>query len=267
MLSHSQLNSQEVYGSRPQISTEGHTQFRDGTKGRNYAVATNIYANEGDKLNVEVSGSSNVELCIDVLTNPGVCTSTFSLIEGVNTVTAPIKGEVYIGNKLDTNETATVTVTGGQYMPIFKLGEDTDAEFLSMIDESNTYENIHLISDNVVITGPIKKYRDYGVTNPTELMNMWEDILEAGQYQYGINTNLVDSIHESIHSKLQWMDVGDNGAGFMYASADHLGTGTDSSFKNVVITDMLSSETSLNDGWGPWHEYGHSMQPREVVHF
>ncbi|MZG56716.1 M60 family metallopeptidase [Photobacterium lucens] len=227
-------------------------------RGLTHYIPTSTYVKSGDFLRVTSVDGRNVQICINVLSTPKLCDQR-SVINGSNDVyiQSTYDGEVYIDNQLSsTDPVVEVTVTGGREMPIFRLGEHTDSDFLAML-ESATSPNIHLVSPFMVITGPIEKFKSYGVTNPTELMQAWEQIIAWGEEHYGFSRDLAEH-HQPMKHKVLFLDVGENGYGLMYATTHHLGTGTANAFNPVVNTNKLLTD----GGWGPWHEYGHTLQPR-----
>ncbi|PSW60592.1 hypothetical protein C0W54_15065 [Photobacterium kishitanii] len=227
-------------------------------RGLTYLIPLSIYVKAGEYLRLSPAGTGNIHLCINQLTKNKLCEQRVSFNYTTDYyVKATIDGEVYIDNRLtDTNSPVEVTVTGGHQMPVFKLNTHSDNDFLSMLDDA-TVPNIHLVSNKMIITGPIAKFKQYGITNPTELMQSWDNIVTWGQQHYGFSDDL-NSLHQPVEHKLLFLDVGEDGFGAMYASSYHLGTGTDSGFLRVVDTDYLNGTR----GWGPWHEYGHTLQPR-----
>ena len=231
-------------------------------KGLTHLIPTSIYVKAGDYLRLSPAGSNNVSVCINQLHQNKLCEQTAAFNKETDTyVQVTIDGEVYIDNQLNVDEpSVVVTLAGGHKMPVFTLNEHTDSDFLSMLDEAMV-PNIHLVSNNMVITGPIEKFKRYGVSDPTRLMQGWDNIIALGQQHYGFSTAL-SSRHQPMSHKLLFLDVGSDGSGLMHASRYHLGTGTDNAFDRVVQTTKLLTD----DGWGPWHEYGHTLQPH-YVHF
>ena len=243
--------------SQPQLVNAMHTKLRPN-RGVTHLIPLSIYVKEGEYLRLSPAGFGNIYLCINHLTKKALCEQRVSFNYTTDYyVKAAIDGEVYIDNRLKESDTAVaVTVTGGHNMPVFNLNKHTDNDFLSMLDDA-TVPNIHLISDKMIITGPIAKFKQYGVTNPTELMQSWDNIVTWGQQHYGFSADL-STIHQPVANKLLFLDVGDEGAGSMFAGNYHLGTGVDYVFNRVIDTDFLNGTR----GWGPWHEYGHTLQPR-----
>ncbi|OBU23718.1 M60 family metallopeptidase [Photobacterium aquimaris] len=229
-------------------------------RGLTHLIHTSIYVKAGDYLRLSPAGSNNVSVCINQLHQKKLCEQTAVFNKTTETyVQATVDGEVYIDNRLHTDEpSVVVTLAGGHKMPVFTLNEHTNSDFLSMLDEAMV-PNIHLVSNNMVITGPIEKFKRYGVSDPTQLMQGWDNIITSGQQHYGFSTAL-SSRHQPMSHKLLFLDVGRDGSGLMHATRYHLGTGTDYAFDRVVKTTKLLTD----DGWGPWHEYGHTLQPRYI---
>ena len=243
--------------SRSQLENKMENKLRPN-RGVTHLIPLPIYVKAGEYLRLSPAGSNNIYLCINNLTKKNLCEQSVSFNYATDYyVKASVDGEVYIYNRLnDANTAVDVTVTGGHQMPMFTLNEHTDSDFLSMLDDA-TVPNIHLVSDKMIITGPIAKFKSYGITNPTELMQSWDNIVVWGQQHYGFSDDL-SSLHQPMAHKLLFLDVGDEGPGSMYAGRYHLGTGVDYVFNRVIDTDFLNGTR----GWGPWHEYGHTLQPR-----
>ncbi|MCG3865235.1 MULTISPECIES: M60 family metallopeptidase [unclassified Photobacterium] len=228
-------------------------------RGLTHYIPTKIYVEVGDYIRLSpVYYEYDVQICINTLSTMKLCDQRVR----PNYVTdyyvkAAVNGEIYVDNQLrSTDPVVEITITGGNEMPIFRLGEHTDSDFLAMLDDATT-PNMHLITEKMIITGPINKLKQYGITNPTELMQSWDNIVTWGQQHYGFSPELA-SLHQPMSHKLLFLDVGDDGVGSMYATTHHLGTGLDNVFNRVVDTEFLNGTR----GWGPWHEYGHTLQPR-----
>ncbi|PSU80722.1 hypothetical protein CTM67_10505 [Photobacterium phosphoreum] len=243
--------------SRSQLENKMKNKLRPN-RGLTHLIPLSIYVKTGEYLRLSPAGSNNIYLCINNLPKKNLCEQSVSFNYATDYyVKASVDGEVYIDNRLnDANTAVDVTVTGGHQMPMFTLNEHTDSDFLSMLDDA-TVPNIHLVSDNMIITGPIVKFKSYGIINPTELMQGWDKIVTWGQQHYGFSADL-STLHQPVTHKLLFIDVGEDGPGLMYATTHYLGTGTDYAFNSVVTTDKLLKDR----GWGPWHEYGHTLQPR-----
>ncbi|WP_210499470.1 M60 family metallopeptidase [Vibrio crassostreae] len=234
-----------------------------GTGGRTIFTPTKQHVLVGDTLTVQ-SDSSDISVCINVMRERKLCEQTESLSVGSNTITSQYNGEVYLKNKLSEGDTAQIDISGGREMYIWDRSLHTDADFAAML-ESSTHENIHLVGNKVVISGPVARFQEQGVSNPTELIKTWdEDIIALGEEQYGFHEKLATH-HQPRSNKILIVDVGEDGWGSMYAAGNHLGTGVDYTFKKMINTTLLRSEESKNDGWGPWHEYGHTVQPKAIL--
>lgn len=226
-------------------------------RGLTHFIPTKIYVKSGEYLRLSPEPNRGVSVCINNLETKILCQQRAEFNYSSDFyLKAKVDGEVYIENLLNnSDDVTTVTITGGHEMPVFRLGEHTDSDFVAMLNEAIT-PNIHLISPTMIITGPIAKFKSYGVTDSTALMEGWENIITWGQQDYGFSSDLAPN-HQPMSHKVLFLDVGEEGAGLMFATRYHLGTGTDYAFNRVVKTSILLTD----GGWGPWHEYGHTLQP------
>ncbi len=228
-------------------------------RGLTHYIPTSIYVEAGDGIRMSALTDGSARLCINKISERALCEQKIKFSESEKVFVAHVAGEVYIENLMpDHSSMSSVTITGGTEMPVFIAGQHSDNEFLEMLDNSKT-PNIHLVGEKITITGPVSKLIRYNVTEPNDLLNGWDKLIEWGELDYGFSNDLAP-LHQPMPHKVLFLDVGSDGWGGFYATSYHLGTGTDYGFSRVV----KSSELFEKGGWGPWHEYGHTLQPKFI---
>lgn len=142
-------------------------------------------------------------------------------------------------------DTISFVVDGAVKAPYFKLGETSEAEWMSSV-RNNPGPWAELATDNIVLTVP--SYRIRKLDNPVKLMKFWDEVMDA-------DAELAVISKKRVHQERIIVDS-DVAYGYMFAT-----------WERVVVPDDQSCEWMLdeefirkNGSWGTFHELGHRHQ-------
>lgn len=206
--------------------------------------ASGLYANIGDILVVEVTGQELLELVIG--TPERNTPQSFSLKKGKNVINAEIEGAIYIKNPNNQGSSIVEIVGATGDMPYFDLNKTSNKEFDMQMEELVDAKDVQLISNKAIITVSYEQAKKY-IDNPKELMEYYDQFLEAQDRVSGINNNGKPVNHVDRHFQ-HYVEVSRD---YMYAVQEYMGFNGDAALSRLLKTD---------NGWGVWHESGHQRQ-------
>lgn len=231
--------------------------------------STGYYAAPGELVTIDVPGDYSLSLQIgawtDNLTNiqnaprdPIIYTRT-QLAPGRNYVRNLYGGHIYIyaGRPLAT----PVNITFGNVVksPDFILGKTSNEEWQAAIRNS-CVPWLELRSKDLIFTVPREYCIAKGITDPTTLMQEWDDAINIDYYQWqGLEENPVDEKDKA--PLLPWRVVQDIKPVVGYGHSGYpIVTFNDYGWFNE-FTDI--NQIRGGGAWGTFHEIGHNnQQPR-----
>lgn len=215
---------------------------------------TGIYVKPGETIKVTVSDVSNFAAYIhdhEARTYRNWYQDVFELKKGENTLHSPSGGVLYFSNENPTGS-IEVSVEGGHFMPIFEKGVHTNQDWEKMLKKYPDVPYVELVSDYVLITALYDSGKQYA-TDPEGLLPQIDLALDA-QYQIaGYDDASANTVHRRdrhYHHMTEHFD-----AAYMFAAGSHTGYARGGPMQHVLNTKEFT-----NNGWGPWHELGHTQQ-------
>ncbi|MGW8567042.1 M60 family metallopeptidase [Isoptericola sp. NPDC055881] len=176
--------------------------------------------------------------------------STTSLKGTMQTVKAPIDGLVFLVNQGDT--TVRAGVTGGVAVPVYTLGQSTEAGFqqdVATFDKSP----FAIVQGERVLVPFQRRLLEPNVTSVTaERVRYWDDVVNRTDAVYGLSTKATGVHHKS--AARIFISNQDSGGGYAFATHDRIGFQVNSGAGKKLLTGAYS------DQWGLWHEVGHTYQ-------
>ncbi|WP_374016661.1 M60 family metallopeptidase [Paenibacillus thiaminolyticus] len=218
--------------------------------------STGIYKNMNDVIEIYVDPSTDQSVMPQYVISPIVLTNYsegnkpgITLRKGRNVITDGT-GIIHLINESEpTQNPVTVTISGGQELPSFILGKHTDDDW-EMIKRSHpNAPGFELVSKHVIITGGSKSISL--VQSPNELMRAHDKAIEEQYRVAGLDSSNV--IHQPAPMKHHMRETSESGY-WMYAFFNHTAYASD------AMDRILNSDTFQRNGWGPWHEVGHTNQ-------
>lgn len=219
---------------------------------------TGLYVPAGETVTITVAdldqfmeaqiGLHNDEVTdLDQITRIGTSLiKKFALKKGSTEIYSPYGGLLMI-NIADTTsiKVLDVKVEGAVESPYFKLGETTEEEWLSRI-RNNPAPWAELATDKIVLTVP--SYRIRNLTNPVELMQFWDEVMDA-------DADLAVISRKRTHNERIIVDQ-DVAHGYMFTARGKIVVPDDESCKWMLDADFMRK----NGSWGTFHELGHRHQ-------
>ena len=165
------------------------------------------------------------------------------LTQPVTKLANPFGGHVYIVVPRNTpQETISVQIDGAVEAPYYVFGKTTDEQWLQSRTAPGPWAE--LASDRVIITVPSHLVRE--LDNPKELMQFWNDVLDADAKLAGWPQKRVRPERITADRQIS--------AGWMHSGYPVM-TPTQTE-KMLVDLDRLKKEGE----WGFFHEFGHNHQ-------
>jgi len=226
------------------------------TFGPSNRQSTGIYKNSHDVIEIYVDPNTDQSVMPQYVITPTVLTNYtdggkngIPLQKGWNTIKYGT-GIIHLINESDpTQKPATVTISGGQELPRFILGKHTDDDWEKMKRDNPNAPGFELVSKHVIITGGNKSLSL--VHSPNELMRAHDQAIEEANRVAGLDNS--SSIHQPAPMKQHMRETSQSGY-WMYAWFQHTAYASD------AISKILNADEFKKDGWGPWHEVGHTYQ-------
>ncbi|MFC8599427.1 M60 family metallopeptidase [Isoptericola sp. NPDC057191] len=176
--------------------------------------------------------------------------STTSLKGTQYTVKAPIDGLVFLVNQGDS--TVRAGVTGGVAVPVYTLGQSTEAGFqqdVATFDKSP----FAIVQGERVLVPFQRRLLEPNVTSVTaERVRYWDDVVNRTDAVYGLSTKATGLDHKS--AARVFISNQDSGGGYAFAGHDRIGFQVNTGAGKKLLTGSYDSQ------WGLWHEVGHTYQ-------
>ncbi len=235
--------------------TLGTLQKRLGTKNQynRYENPTGIYLKAGESCVVAVSGINSqypVGLIIkNWVTNEG--SSSYSLRNGLNTITAKTEGNVFVNYFTDDFETAPNVQIHFINAPVQGYWDQetmTNEDWVELLKGRSKEDNTILItrSEHAQLAYPVSAWLQHCPTNVDSTMTLYQQVQWAerdilGLEKYGLQTKNRQLFYATNY-------------GFMAA-------GGEGSYCNVSSLGAIMTPNAASfDFWGVGHEWGHNNQ-------
>lgn len=179
---------------------------------------------------------------------------SYSLKEGENTVSISEEGMVYISyiNDSDPNGKVEIKFTDGwEHTPFYKIGETSNVNWKKMLAYFNEVPSVTLIADKAILVVTREKALEYQNENQDNLLKSIDETLTLYNNLSGMD-GLMD-IHKPMSHKLLLAEY--TGTDY-YMFAYYYRT----AYSKAGVEFILKEKSFKEDGWGPWHEFGHMYQ-------
>lgn len=216
------------------------------------------YVSQGDVLTVTVpTGTTGMRVIIGQYgphtgVNGGAATGLTSItLTGTTTsITSPIDGLVSLVNTGSTNVRATVT--GGDPVPTFVLGETTAADFQTDV-AAYTASPFAIVEGSRVVAAFQRATVTANLAQVTDTrVASWDDVVARTDAVSGLSPSAT-GLHRKAPQRI-YIANPDTGAGYASATHDRVTFQVDSGAGAHLLSGTLS------DQWGLWHEIGHTYQ-------
>jgi len=178
--------------------------------------------------------------------------TVYDLVAGNNTVTDSAGGLLYLQYVTDGNPSGKVEVTfsGGEPIPVYRLGETTHGEWLQML-ESMTFTDVHMISNRTMVTVSKEIALKYKDLSQDEMLKTLDRISDIEDNISGIDGS--SPLHQpNVHKQLITETADTN---MFLAAEEHRIMVISSACERIMDPKRLSGNS-----WGLWHEMGHMRQ-------
>lgn len=182
--------------------------------------------------------------------------TTKQLFPGRNYIRSPFGGPIYITTTFAQNKSVNLVFSGAVKMPNFVLNASNDQSWIDSVKKIDV-PWVELIAPHIILTVNRSRLIRMPVTNATQLMQLWDDIIRIDYNQWeGLSENAADPIDQA--PGLPWRCVADiqpvvgyahNGYPVVYTDDDHW-------FKAFMTYATIIQSGS----WGIIHELGHNNQ-------
>jgi len=174
------------------------------------------------------------------------------LKEGKNVISTPQGGVVHLINESDKTSTPpVVTIEGGEKFTYFVLGEHTLEDWYAMLEEYKDIPAIELVGERVFITASYNTAKD--IDDPIKLLQCIDEAIEVENRVSGLDESSPDPRHRPSQYR-QHMRENNSPGTYMYMFYNHTGYNSD------AMKTILNTQRFTQNGWGPWHELGHTYQ-------
>jgi hypothetical protein len=173
-------------------------------------------------------------------------TRTFDLNKPVTEVYSPYGGLLMIKiADTTTLKNIAIKVKGAVKAPYFKLGETSEKEWVASI-RNYPAPWAELATDKIVLTVP--SYRIRQLSNPRQLMQFWDEVMDA-------DANLAVIADKRVHLERIIVDS-EVAFGYMFTAEDKIVVPDDESCALMLDESLMRK----NGSWGHFHELGHRHQ-------
>ena len=226
---------------------------------------TGIYATKGETIIAFVQESQSGIYPSLFIQQPGYAVrgTSFILQPGLNKITAPYDGLMYVLYYTTTGEEEplTVNIVTGTVNGYFELGKHTNANWQDLLDKA-TFQHFDLIGEYSTLTFETDVFRKSTGSKVEELIKAYDnlvylelDFLGLFKYERPIPTRMYFVVM-----------IPDYSTNFMHATNYYTGysQGTQSSILNYDTFTNKNFHSGWAGGvaWGPAHEVGHVNQLR-----
>ncbi|MDL2222624.1 M60 family metallopeptidase [Bacteroidales bacterium OttesenSCG-928-M11] len=223
---------------------------------------TGIFATAGESIVLFVEESDLDVYPSLFISKPkgGISGTTFALYKGLNTITAPHDGLLYIYyyTETGTEPDLKINFATGNVNGFYDKEIHDSNDWVRLLANAK-FDWFDAKGEYSVLVFETEAFRSYAATNGPELVQFYDDLVYNEQVFQGLVK------YEKMFGTRHHMQVvyGDN---FMFASDYY--TGYNNSTQNSILDyNKLAGEQSLSGfaggpAWGPAHEVGHCNQTR-----
>lgn len=178
------------------------------------------------------------------------------LIEGPNVVTntTTTGGLLYLRYTSDSNPNSSASVkflSGMKPVPVFKKDATTNAQWVSMLSTLNNVPDAILIGQRVIVVSSRAKAIEYKNENQLDLLRKLDNVVATEERFMGFDSS--SALHAPrLHKAL--MTEHSHPTLYMYAFWGR------TAYLPSGMQSILTTNGIYKDGWGPWHEIGHTYQ-------
>jgi len=174
------------------------------------------------------------------------------LKEGRNVIPLSQGGVVHLINESDpTEQPPVVTIEGGVPFTYFVLGEHTLEDWHQMLERYKEVPAIELVGKRVLITASYDTAKD--IDDPVLLLQYIDEAIDVQNRVSGLDENDPDPRHRPSQYR-QHMRENNSPGTYMYMFYNHTG------YNSQAMKTILNTQQFTQNGWGPWHEFGHTYQ-------
>jgi len=174
------------------------------------------------------------------------------LKKGRNVISVPGGGVVHLINESPkTSNPPKVTIEGGYRFTYFVLGEHSIENWREMLVKYKDIPAIELVGERVFITASYDTAKD--IDDPVQLLKYIDEAIEVENRVSGLDDCSVDPLHRPSQYR-QHMRENNSPGTYMYMFTNHTGYNSD------ALKTILNTHHFTKNGWGPWHEFGHTYQ-------
>lgn len=228
---------------------------------------TGLYVRKGEQLTIEVSWLQEpyilrAEIGFKTLwgkNHPPA--QQVQLKQGMNTVTAERDGVLvltFVNNKADFEpepQTTTVKINGGEAFPLYQHRVTPEQQWKSQLASLKQSLWVQLVSDKALITIPYKDYLEKPIRNLGNTFDTIHRVLAREEELAGFQGTSAQHAPTRLltHFIVDMSAPPEELKFYMYAGTYHIG------MKQGNFTE-LTDPRELSNGWGIWHEIGHTHQ-------
>lgn len=226
--------------------------------------STGLYAAPGENIWVNLEGNAPdgaVELRIgahsdllvsrDSIPRAPRITATLLLKKGVNVVSNPFGGLVFLETRAEGNYSSTVTFSNVIRAPHFRLGRDKDADWNGSI-KNNPAPWGEVEGKRWIMVAPVADLRK--LTQPEKIARKWDNMVAEFDKFMDLSAN-DPGLHKT--NAWPWREVADIeiSGGYMHSGYP-------------IMTHLDAPKAWFDEAsnlpflgiWGDWHELGHNVQ-------
>lgn len=223
-------------------------------------LPTGVYKKPGEAITINVSPTDQKELPRVAISDPILKGYRDGNAEGMvlqpgeNVLSMPEGGVVHLINESPpTAEPPVVTIAGGTKLACFVLGRHTLADWQRMLALYRDVPAIELVGNRVMITAGYETARD--IDDPIGLLQYIDEAIAVQDKVSGLDAEDPDPRHRPCPYR-QHMRENNSPGTYMYMYYNHTG------YNSAAMKTILNTQNFTQDGWGPWHELGHTYQQR-----
>ncbi len=174
------------------------------------------------------------------------------LTAGWNFFIAPTDGILYLENSYEAPQqqsVPTAIVVGAAEMPYFEYGKTVPEEWPRMLEKPNPYGMAEIMTGRCLITASAENAKKL-VDAPQALCESYNHLMDTYAKLMGWDENAAPP-HRRPQNLQHLLEVDHM---YMYATSYR------TAYKFDSMKPVLNNHDFREDGWGPWHEIGHTHQ-------
>lgn len=204
--------------------------------------------------NIVINASSGIRAYIGTRGNPyGYVPIMYELSPGENTISSSKGGLLYFS--WYHSGTININITsGGTDSPLFILNKHSQADWQYMLDTMTASNFCEFLCDRAYIC--VARNNAYQYLNGKDPSILLQKVIQAVEWEdeiHGLSPLAIDQKNRPDPYPIAHIEDS-SGLYYMFATDYHTGYNFDTT-KAILDADAYSK-----DGWGPWHEQGHTRQ-------